>query len=172
MAANSGTLVPLNDFLRHIIHTHLKDRAAGVLWEIGRQGQLDPHDELRCLKRCVQSYYPGRPSFVDDNWKENEVGVDSCYFAHGDFRGCRVPKDGRFVDFVEAQRSNIQLGAFPCASEIRAPLPWPVPPPLVRERVTGRYYVLDGQLRVIRHCYHDVPKVTAFAYAGDCMDST
>ena len=151
---------------------HLKDRAAGLLWEIERRaGQSSQPDILSSLKERVKSYYPDRPSFVDDKWYESEVDMDSCYFAHGEFRGCWVPKDERFVDFVEAQRSNIQLGTFPCSSEIRAPWSWPVPPPLLRKREKG-YYVLDGQLRVIRHCYHKVRNVKVFIYRGECKDSS
>ncbi len=172
MSANSGTPVRLDDFLGHIIRTHLKDNAASVLCEIRRRvRQADLPDELSLLKKCVASSYPDRPSFVDDNWREIDVDLDRCYFAHGDFRGCQVPKDGRFVDFVESQRGNIQLGTFPCSSEIRTPLALPVPPPLVRERVAGKYYVLDGQLRMIKHCYHRVPRATVFMYTGNCPDS-
>ena len=41
-----------------------------------------------------------------------------------------------------------------CSAEIRAR--WSdnkMPPPLIRVRKDRKSYVLDGQLRVIRHCY-------------------
>jgi hypothetical protein len=50
--------------------------------------------------------------------------------------------------------------------EIRAPWSGPMPAPLVQERAPGKYYVLDGQLRLIRHWYHDVPTVKLFVYRG------
>jgi hypothetical protein len=58
-------------------------------------------------------------------------------------------------------------GSFPYSSEIRAA--WsetPMPQPLVSERKLGKYYILDGQLRVIRHWYHQLPNVKVFVYRG------
>ena len=42
-----------------------------------------------------------------------------------------------------------------------------MPEPLIEERGPEKYYVLDGQLRVIRHWYHNVPDVRVFIYGGD-----
>lgn len=41
-----------------------------------------------------------------------------------------------------------------------------MPEPLVQEREPEKYFVLDGQLRVIRHWYHNVPNVGVFIYRG------
>jgi len=41
-----------------------------------------------------------------------------------------------------------------------------MPQPLVSERKLGKYYILDGQLRVIRHWYHQLPNVKVFVYRG------
>jgi hypothetical protein len=41
-----------------------------------------------------------------------------------------------------------------------------MPEALVRERESEKYYILDGQLRVIRHWYHQVPDVKVFIYRG------
>ena len=38
--------------------------------------------------------------------------------------------------------------------------------PYSSEREPEKYYVLDGQLRVIRHWYHNVPNVKVFIYRG------
>jgi hypothetical protein len=63
------------------------------------------------------------------------------------------------------KREEIDAGTFPLSAEIRAP--WQkMPEPLIQERGRERYYVLDGQLRVIRHWYHAVPNVRVFIYRG------
>jgi len=95
--------------------------------------------------------------------------MDECYFAHTDFRHYRVPKDERYVDFLSSQLCPIESGSFPCSWEIRAPWEGCMPEALVQERQAGKYYVLDGQLRVIRHWYHQVSLVPVFIYRGDCV---
>ena len=63
-------------------------------------------------------------------------------------------------------RQEIESGLFPCSNEIRAPWSGAMPEPLVQERGADRFYVLDGQLRVIRHWYHNIPNVRVFIYKG------
>ena len=41
-----------------------------------------------------------------------------------------------------------------------------MPEPLAQERGPDKYFVLDGQLRIIRHWYHEVSTVTLFVYRG------
>ena len=43
-----------------------------------------------------------------------------------------------------------------------------MPEPLVQEREAGMYYILDGQLRVIRHWYHNVQNGKVLIYRGRC----
>ena len=117
------------------------------------------------LAELVASCYPQK-GFQDDNWFVREISVDKCYFAHDDFRGREVPKDGLFVDFMRDKRQQIESGTFPCSSEINARWSGQMPPPLVQERGFEKYYVLDGQLRVIRHWYHNVLSLEAFIYKG------
>lgn len=66
------------------------------------------------------------------------------------------------------QRNEIETGSFPCSSEICASWLGLMPEPLVQEREADKYYILDGQLRVIRHWYHNVPSVRVFIYRGNC----
>ena len=112
--------------------------------------------------------YP-QNAFRDDNWYVREVPLDRCYFAHTDFRNRPVPKDQRFVGFMDNQRQEIESGSFPCSSDIRAPWSGPMPEPLAQERETEKYYILDGQLRVIRHWYHNVPIVGCSYIEGSVM---
>jgi hypothetical protein len=93
--------------------------------------------------------------------------LDKCYFAHTDFRYRWVPKDKRFADFLHGRLQEIEHGSFPCSWEIRAPWSGQMREPLAREREPGKYYILDGQLRVIWHWYHQEPNVRAFVYEGD-----
>ena len=117
------------------------------------------------LAELVASCYP-QGAFQDDNWYVREVPLNKCYFAHTDFRQREVPKDQRFVDFMHGKRQEIESGLFHCSSEIRASWSGQMPEPLVQERGPAKYYVLDGQLRVIRHWYHNVRNVKVFIYRG------
>jgi hypothetical protein len=100
---------------------------------------------------------------------------DRCYFAHTDFRRRPVPKNERFVDFLSSQVQDIESGSFPCSGEIRSPWTSCMPEPLVEERLedgtrnsgAGRFYILDGQLRGIRHWYHQQPAIPVFIYRGE-----
>ncbi len=120
------------------------------------------------LREWIGCNYPQQGAFRDDNWFVREVPLGACYFAHTDFRGYLVTKNQRFIDFMADKRQEIDSGTFPCSSEIRGPWSGPMPEPLVQEREPEKYYVLDGQLRVIRHWYHNVPIVRAFVYRGHC----
>ena len=166
MGPDLETRISLEVFHRHFLVTHLKGNAARVLDELERRvrGSIEPFGSL--LAALVSSYDP-KASYQDDNWYARDVPLDRCYFAHTDFRHHRVPKNERFVDFLGSRLQEIEQGSFPYSSEIRAP--WsgtPMPPPLVQERGSGKYYILDGQLRVIRHWYHQVPDVKVFEYRG------
>jgi hypothetical protein len=157
----------LEAFHRHFLVTHLRGNAANVLDELERRANrsIEPFGSL--LAALVVSYDP-KASYQDDNWYAREVPLDRCYFAHTDFRHRWVPKNERFVDFLGNRLQEIEQGSFPCSWEIRAP--WsetPMPEPLVQERERSQYYILDGQLRVIRHWYHQVPIVKVFVYRGE-----
>jgi hypothetical protein len=167
MSSGSETRISIEVFHRHFIVTHLKEKAAEVLDEIERRARESGEPLGGLLAECVKYHYPSETHFHEDDWYARDAPLDGCYFAHTDFRGHLVPKDARFVDFMYTQHEAIESGSFPCSSEISAP--WSenqMPPPLVRERKPGKFYVLDGQLRVIRHWYHNVPNVKVFIYRG------
>jgi hypothetical protein len=167
MSSDLETRISLEVFHRHFLVTHLKGNAGRVLDELERrvEGFIEPFGIL--LAALVASYDP-KASYQDDNWYARDVPLDRCYFAHTDFRHHRVPKNERFVDFLGNRLQEIEQGSFPCSWEIRAS--WsqtPMPQPLVQERGDEKYYVLDGQLRVIRHWYHQAQNVKAFIYRGE-----
>jgi hypothetical protein len=163
------TRLSLEVFQRHFIVTHLKDKAAGVLDELERRASQSGKSFGTLLAEYVKSHpdYTEEKHFQEDCWYAKEIPLDVCYFAHSDFREHPVPKDERFVDIMPTKREEIELDSFPYSFEIRAP--WsetPMPEPLVCERNPGKYYILDGQLRVIRHWYHHIPNVKVFVYRG------
>ena len=133
--------------------------------ELERQADQSAKPLDILVKEWVAFNYP-QPGWRDDNWYSRDIPIGKCYFAHTDFRIRPVPKNQRFIDFMHDKRQEIESGLFPCASEIRAPWLEPMPEPLVQERGSERYYVLDGQLRVMRHWYHNVPNVKVFIYRG------
>jgi hypothetical protein len=94
--------------------------------------------------RLRNGYIPSisRGAFQDDSWYAKDVPLGGCYFAHTDFRLHPVPKNQRFVDFLPAQRKEIDSGTCPCSFEIRAPWSGPMPEPLAQERGPDRYYIL------------------------------
>ena len=165
MSSDLETRISLEVFHRHFLVTHLKGNAACVLDQLERRAQRSGESFGSLLEELVASCYP-QSEYRDDNWYVREVPLDRCYFAHTDFRDRPVPKDQRFVDFLSNQRQEIESSSFPCSSEIRAPWSGQMPEPLVRERGPKKYYVLDGQLRVIRHWYHNVSNVRVFIYRG------
>jgi hypothetical protein len=167
MSSDLETRISLEVFQRHLLVTHLKDEAAGVLDQLERRASQSGESFSTLLAECVKSRFPKEAHFQEDCWYAEEIPIDGCYFAHPDFRKHPVPKDERFVDFMPTKREEIESGSFPYSSKIRAP--WsetPMPQPLVSERKLGKYYILDGQLRVIRHWYHQVPNVKVFVYRG------
>jgi hypothetical protein len=176
--------VPLETFQRDFLLTHLKNKTKCVLeqLELRCQRSSEPFEAL--LAGLVKACWKDQTAYWCDHWYSHEIPLNKCYFAHEDFRGYRVPKDGRFTDFLDKHIYEIESHSFPMAREIRAK--WePVPRPMVEERdpdnwtlrVTDvtenpknvgreRYYVLDGQLRVIRHWYHQRLSVPVFIFRG------
>lgn len=166
---NIETKVPLEVFHRHIVITHAKDAADKVLCELEQQAQQSSESVARLLADWVKrNHKKGEETsdgWQDDNWWAKEVLLEKCYFAQTDFRGYSVPKDERFIDFLPAKRREIESGSFPCSSQILAQ--WhDMPEPLAQERDSEKYYILDGQLRVMRHWYHNVTNVRVFIYKG------
>lgn len=166
----------------------MKNKPRCVLEEIERRwGKLNmTFSDL--MSQVIKACWPDQTAYLDDSWYETDIPLDKCYFAHTDFRGYPVPKDETFIGFLKERISEIESHSFPMAREIRAT--WehePTPPPMVEERhsndptrrVIGsssgqnniggeRYYVLDGQLRVVRHWYHKKTTVHVYIYRGTC----
>jgi hypothetical protein len=165
MSSNLESRISLEVFQRHFVLTHMKDEAAGLFDELKKRadGHGESFDNL--LAEWIKRNYK-QGGFQDDNWNVREVPLDWCYFAHTDFRGFPVPKDQRFLDFLSNQREIVESDSFPCSSRICAPWSGPMPEPLAQERGHEKYYILDGQQRVIRHWYHYVPNVRVFIYRG------
>jgi hypothetical protein len=168
MSSDSETQVPLEAFHRHFLVTHLKGNADRLLDRLEERARRSGEPFGPLLADLVASCCP-QGGYLDNDWHVREVPVDMCYFAHTDFRSYRVPKGHRFVEFLDNQVQEIERGSFPCSSQIRALWSEVMPEPLVQERGrgTGKYYVLDGQLRVIRHWYHQIPNVRVFIYRGN-----
>jgi hypothetical protein len=165
MKSELETRISLELFHRHFISTHMKGAAAEVLTQL-QQGANQTGEPLsKLLEDWMKSHYP-QSGFRDDAWYAREVPLDNCYFAHTDVHGLfSVPKDYPFVEFMRDKRKEIDAGTFPLSAKIRAP--WQqMPEPLIQERGDERYYVLDGQLRVIRQWYQAVPNVKVFIYRG------
>lgn len=167
MADHRETQIPLEDFHRHFVLTHMKDKAEATFDELKREAEESGLQNDILLSKWIKRRYP-QGAFQDNNWYAREVALDECYFAHTDFRGYPVPKYHRFVDVLLSKRQEIELGTFPCSSAIRAPWSGPMREPLIQERGSQRYYVLDGQLRVIWHWYHSFLNVRVLMYRGRC----
>ena len=166
MRSDEEAPISLETLHRHFLLTHLKGEAACVLNRLERRAK-EAHESVADLLADLVGCWNKPDAYRDDKWRAKEIPIGGCYFAHTDFRHRRVPKDQRFVDFLGGALQEIESGCFPCSWEIRAP--WestPMREPLVQERGQGRYYVLDGQLRVIRHWYHGIPNVRVFIYRG------
>lgn len=163
------TKVRLEAFHRHIVTTHAKDEADKVLYELEQQARRSGESLASVLgdwvKRNHKKGEGASDGWQDDDWWAKEVPLDKCYFAQTDFRSYLVPKNERFIDFLPAKRREIESGSFPCSSQIRA-LWHDMLEPLAQERAPEKYYILDGQLRVIRHWYHNVTNVRVFIYKG------
>lgn len=161
------TQISLEVFPRHFLVTHLKGNARCVLDQLKQRAERSGEKFSSLLAELVVSCYP-QPGYQDNSWYAREVPLVRCYSAHTDFRLHPIPRDQPFVDFMCTLRPEIELGSFPCSSEIRAPWEGPMPEPLVQEREHDKFFVLDGQLRLIRHWYHNVPKLRVFIYKGQC----
>jgi hypothetical protein len=166
MCSDSEARIPLELFHRHLVRVHGKGEAATILDTLERKASQSGEPFRELVKEWVKCKYPEEISYQEENWYVTEVPLASCYFAHDDFRLRWVPKNERFVDFMRDKRDEIESGSFPCSSEIRAPWPGSMPEPLVREREPRKFYILDGQMRVIWHWYHNVPTVRVFIYRG------
>jgi hypothetical protein len=165
MSSSPESQISLEDFRRHFVLTHMKERATGVFAEVAQEAELSGKSVGCVLAQRIHREY-SQGGYQDDKWYAREIPLDFCYFAHTDFRLRPVPKNKRFVDFLSTRRKEIDSGAFPCSLEIRARWSGPMPEPLAQEREANRYYILGGQLRVIRHWYHDMDGVRVFVYRG------
>lgn len=173
--------VQLGTFQRDFLLTHLKNKPECVLDHLERTCLLTlSFGEL--VMQVIETCWKEQTAYRCDNWYTCEVPLRKCYFARTDFRGYRVPKDERFVDFLDTHIQEIESHSFPMSREIRSE--WqPMPRVIVEERAaddwtkgvtgtsttpnsTGRYYVLDGQLRVIRNWYHRQTCIPAYIYRG------
>lgn len=157
------TPLPLRDFQIHFVRTHFKERFESLMSQAERSGK--PLGEW--LNYWLAQNFSKQTAYQDDKWFAREVTLDACYFAHGDFRLHPVPKDRRFVDFLPTVREKIESDTFPCSTQIRAEWSGAMPEPMAQERGSGRYYILDGQCRVIRHWYHNVSSLRVFVYRGE-----
>jgi len=175
--------VSLETFQRDFLVTHLKNKPECVLDCLQQKSaiQLSFGD---LMMQIIEACWEEQTAYRCDSWYACEISIDKCYFAHGDFRGYCVPKDERFVDFLDGNIQEIESNSFPMSREIRSE--WrDMPRVMVQERDAGdwtkpitdknatsknigreRYYVLDGQLRVIRHWYHRKTSVPAYIYRG------
>jgi hypothetical protein len=158
--------VPLEAFYRHVLVTHLKGNADCILDRLEqRTGSGESFANL--LAELVEFCYPKNPEWLEDKWYRSEVPLNQCYIACDDFRLYPLVKNERFVSFLNDNRQKIESGSFPCALDICSPWSGEMRAPLAVERETGKYFILDGQLRVIWHWYNNVPNVKVFIYKGD-----
>jgi hypothetical protein len=160
--------IPLKDLHRHCLVTHLKGNADCVFQQLEKLTHGNAESFAGLLYELVKSCFPKNPEWLEDKWVRGVVPVDRCYFAHKDFRHRRVPEGERFVDFLDNKLQEIERGSFPCSYEIRARWEGEMLEPLVEEREpeSEKYYVHDGQLRVIWHWYHNEPNVKVFIHKG------
>lgn len=161
--------ISLASFHRHLLVTHLKGNSAAVIDQLKMWAEEHRADFGKMLLEMIRSYdiNSDHPEWFEDAWYAAEVPVRECYFAHADFRLLAVPKNEQIVRFLDENRTKIDSDCFPCSREIRAEWRGPMPEPLLVERGAHRYYVLDGQLRVMWHGYHGIPTVRGFIYKGN-----
>lgn len=168
MSSNSETLIPLDVFHRHLLIVHGKCEAVAILSTLNRRASHSGEPLSKLLAAWVRCKFSNEPSYLEESWFEREIPVNACYIAHSDFHCLgELHKDESFVGFMQDKRQQIDSDLFPFSSVIRAPWPQdPMPPPLVRERQPGKFYVLDGQLRIIWHWYHKVENLKVLIYKG------
>jgi hypothetical protein len=166
MSSDLDTPISLEVFHRHFIETHKKANTA-VVDELERRAARTSEPIGTLLAEYLECQNLSA-AFREDKWFVREVPVIACYIAHPDLHClCKLTKGDRFVDFVNDKREQIHSGVFPYSLKIRAPLT-EMPKPIVWEPDTdlGKYYVFDGQLRLIRYCYHSVRSIEVFIYRG------
>ena len=168
MTSDSEPPIPLEAFHQHLVIVHGKGEAAAVLHTLNRQANQFGDPLAKLIAAWVKCKFPNERSYQEESWFEREIPVNACYIAHTDFHClCELHKDESFADFMRDKRRQIDSDVFPFSPVIRAPWPQdPMPPPLVRERQPGKFYVLDGQLRVIWHSYRNLSNVKVFIYRG------
>ncbi|MGA7062785.1 MAG: hypothetical protein WBY69_16380 [Candidatus Acidiferrales bacterium] len=168
MNSDSETPIPLEDFHPHLVIVHGKGEAAAIRLRLDRQASHSGEPLSKLLAAWVKCKFPDDASYQEESWFAREIPVNGCYFAHTDFHClCKLRRDESFVEFMRDKREQIDSDLFPFSSVIRAPWPQePIPPPLVRERQPGKFYILDGQLRVIWHWYHNIENVRVLIYNG------
>ena len=168
MSSASETLFPLEDFHRHLVIVHGKSEDAAIVHTLDQQAIRFGEPFRKLLAAWVSCKFPNEPSYLEESWFEKEIPVGACYIAHTDFHClCKLDKDESFADFMRDKRGQIDSDVFPFSPVIRAPWPQnPMPPPLVRERQPGKFYVLDGQLRVIWYWYRKLSDMKVFIYRG------
>jgi hypothetical protein len=159
------TRISLEDFQRHFVSTHMKDQANRIVCELHERAVESQRPFPIILNEWIASNFE-QTGYRDDSWFAKEINLERCYCAHTDFRLQSIPKDGRFVDFLPKFRKEIDSGCFPLSFNIRAPWSGAMPEPLAQERSPAQYYILDGQLRVIRHWYHGIQRLKVFLYKG------
>lgn len=165
MRSSSETKVSLEKLHQHFLVTHLKGEADCVLDQLKQRAQRSDEPFANLLAELMASCYPN-PVFRDDNWYSIEIPLDRCYCAHPEFRHYPISKDQRYVDFMPGLRGKIESDCFPFSFEIREQWKGPMREPLVKERQPGRFYIIDGQLRIIWHWYHNKATVRVFEYRG------
>ena len=110
------------------------------------------------------------PAYLDDQWYDAHLDIDLLHIAHPDFRGFPLKKEIRYCDYLPLIKPLIDSGYFPFAAEIKKGLAQGsanFPPLVVSERKPGKFYVIDGQRRVITQWYQGMNQVRAYIYKGN-----
>jgi len=148
--------VPLAEFQRNALRTSLKDRTPA---------DLNDYSAAK-LRELVTECFQEERHYLEDAWEAADIATASTFIAHTDFRGYPIEKDRNFAEALADWRQPIVAGEFPCAAEIQAGITADYPPLIACEREAGRFYVLDGQRRIITLLYHRRPLAKAHIYRG------